>query len=242
MELVQVGVVKELCLYPVKSMAELPVTDAYLNWHGLDGDRKYAFVQDGNTTDFPWLTARQAPEMLHYAPYFVAPSDRARSAIQVRTPDGDDLPLQSAELVASLAVHFPAGFHLVQLGTGAFDEFPISLLSTATLIGLSERVGFPVPGNRFRPNIIVEPLEALDAIEDRWVTRTLSFGTGPDAPQMTVSKRDPRCVMVNYDRQTLQQTPALLREIAQNRSSTTGVYGSILEPGPINVGDPVFLA
>jgi uncharacterized protein YcbX len=239
---VQVGIVKQICLYPVKSMAEYPVDGAFLNWHGLDGDRKYAFAQDGNASDFPWLTARQIPKMLHYAPYFVDPTDRPKSPIQVKTPDRVDLPLQSAELVESLGAHFSDKFHLIHLGTGVFDEFPISLISTETLKGLSTRVGFPVQGNRFRPNIIVEPIDPIDAIEDRWVNRMLSFGSGQNPARIAVTQRDPRCVMVNYDRQSLKQTPELLREIAQQRSSCTGVYGSILDPGPIKGGDSVFLA
>lgn len=68
MEPVQVGIVKEIVLYPVKSMGGHTVNEAYLNWHGLGGDRKYAFVQDGNNSHFPWLTAREVPKMLHYTP------------------------------------------------------------------------------------------------------------------------------------------------------------------------------
>ena len=58
---------------------------------------------------------------------------------------------------------------------------------------------------------------------------------------LAVSLRDPRCVMVNYDRQTLKQTPEVLREIAQNRQSCAGVYGSALRRGVVQLGDPVFL-
>src|SRR4051794_26808062 len=96
---IQVGIVKELNLYPVKSMDGHTVEAAFLNWHGLDGDRKYAFVQDGNTSNFPWLTAREIPRMLHYRPYFVEPNNRVKSAICVKTPDGLDLALESADLI-----------------------------------------------------------------------------------------------------------------------------------------------
>ncbi len=241
MEAVQAGVVKEVYLYPVKSMGGHAATAVFLNWHGCDGDRKYAFVQDGNTSDFPWLTARQAPKMLHYTPYFMEPNNRAKSAITVQTPDGRHLPLESPELVESLAAHYPDKFHLIHLGVGVFDEFPISIISTETLKGLTTRVGFPVESNRFRPNIIIEPLEPIDAIEDQWVARTLAFGSAQDAPSVAVSQRDPRCVLVNYDRNTLKQTPEVLREIAQHRSNGTGVYGSVVTIGAIKVGDPVFL-
>jgi uncharacterized protein len=241
-EPVQVGVVKALFLYPVKSMGGHEADEAFLNWHGLDGDRKFAFVQDGNTSNFPWLTAREIPKMLHYTPYFVDPANRAKSGICVKTPEAEDLPVESRELVESLAAHWSGKFHLIHLNIGVFDAFPISLISTETTKGLSARAGFPVESNRFRPNILVEPVEPIDAIEDRWVGRTLCFGSAQEGPGVAVSKRDSRCVMVNYDRQTLKQTPELLREIAQNRSNCAGVYGSILKPGSIKVGDAIFLA
>jgi uncharacterized protein len=238
---VQVGVIKELYLYPVKSMGEYAVNEAHLGWHGLDGDRKYAFVQHGNTSNFPWLTARQAPEMLHYKPYFTDMSDLVKSAICVKTPNGEDFPLNSPHMIDSLSQYYSGKFHLIHLGTGVFDEFPISVLSTATLKGLSAKVGFAVEGNRFRPNIIVEPLEPVDRIEDQWLGKTLTIGSVHDGASVAVSLRDTRCVMVNIDRRTLKQTPEVLKEIAQQRSSCTGVYGSVLKSGLIKVGDKVFV-
>src|SRR4051794_36176618 len=115
-----VGIIKELCLYPVKSMGGHAVDEAFLNWHGLDGDRKFAFVQTGNTSNFPWLTAREVPRMLHYKPYFIEPANHARSAICVMTPDGEELPLESQGLMDSLAAHYPGKFHLLHLNIGVF--------------------------------------------------------------------------------------------------------------------------
>jgi hypothetical protein len=241
-----IAIVKEINIYPVKSMAGHMVNEAMLDWHGFDGDRKFAFVKDGDLSHFPWLTARHIPEMLHYAPYFVDPSQPATSAIRVRTPDGVDLPLESAELIERLVAHNAGKYaapHLLHLAGGTFDEFPVSLISSATLAGLSAQVGFAVTSSRFRPNIVVEPVESnqADGIEDRWVGHTLCIGADSNRPQFAVSLRDPRCVMVNYDRQTLKQTPELLREIAQFRGSCTGVYGSTLRPGVVRVGDIVYL-
>ena len=64
-----------LYLYPVKSMRGVAVSSLGAWWYGFDGDRKHAFVRSGNPTGFPWLTARQLPEMLLYQPYFVDPAE-----------------------------------------------------------------------------------------------------------------------------------------------------------------------
>jgi hypothetical protein len=236
----QVGIIKQLYLYPVKSMGDQAVDEAMLTWHGLVGDRKYAFVQDGDLSHFPWLTAREAPQMLQYLPFFADPTNRAKSPILVKTPTGETLPLESQEVIESLSKHFPGKFHLIHLNIGTFDGFPISLISSATLQGMSERVGFPAEANRFRPNLVVEPLEPVDGIEDQWVGSRLAIGS-PDGPTIAVSERDQRCVMVNYDRQTLKQTSEMLKEIAQNRNSCLGVYGSVIKMGNVKVGDPIFL-
>ena len=56
-----VGYVKEVNLYPVKSMQGVSVPEATLYWYGLNGDRKYAFVRTDTNSSFPWLTGRELP-------------------------------------------------------------------------------------------------------------------------------------------------------------------------------------
>lgn len=43
----QVGTVQELRRYPVKSMAAESLQSAAVSWHGLAGDRRWAFVRPG---------------------------------------------------------------------------------------------------------------------------------------------------------------------------------------------------
>ena len=76
-----VGRVAQLWRYPVKSMAGESLDEAALSWHGLAGDRRWAFVRDGlQRSGFPWLTMRERPTMAHYQPRFAQPEQPDRSA------------------------------------------------------------------------------------------------------------------------------------------------------------------
>src|ERR1700756_892372 len=71
-----VGRVVALRRYPVKSMAGEELDDAEVSWHGLAGDRRWAFIRDGQVrSGFPWLTIRERPEMARYRPFY---TERAR--------------------------------------------------------------------------------------------------------------------------------------------------------------------
>ncbi len=59
--------------------------------------------------------------------------------------------------------------------------------------------------------------------------------------RMRVDARDKRCGVVNVDPATALRDPAVLRAIAEHRQVCLGVYGSTVEPGGVNVGDPVFI-
>ena len=128
-----IGVVKAIYLYPVKSMRGLAVEEATLWWYGLNGDRKCAFVRSDNQSGFPWLTARQLPAMVHYQPHFVDPTDRIRSAITVTTPSDADLSLDDPRLAQELADAYGASVQLMKISRGIFDAMPVSLFSTTTL-------------------------------------------------------------------------------------------------------------
>ncbi len=128
-----VGVVAALYRYPVKSMRGEAIDEGRLWWHGFDGDRRYAFVRTGNASRFPWLTGREVPALLRYVPRFADPADPVASPVWVRTPGGDDLPLESDRLREELAVRHGAPVHLMQSNRGTFDSMAVSLIGAPTV-------------------------------------------------------------------------------------------------------------
>ena len=71
----QVGRVEGLWRYPVKSMAGEPLPEVEVSWHGLAGDRRWAFIRDGVTqSGFPWLTLRERGDLGHYRPLLLEPA------------------------------------------------------------------------------------------------------------------------------------------------------------------------
>src|SRR5262245_29154191 len=84
-----VGRVVGLWRYPVKSMAAELLSEVDVSWHGLVGDRRWAFIRDGVAeSGFPWLTLRERGDLNHYRPSFLEPSRPDTSPTVVRTPSG----------------------------------------------------------------------------------------------------------------------------------------------------------
>jgi uncharacterized protein YcbX len=229
-----VGRVAELWRYPVKSMAGEALEAADVSWHGLAGDRRWAFVRPGlERSDFPWLTIRERPEMAHHRPRFADPARPDDSLTLVRTPDGEEIDVADPRLAASLG----DGVRLIKQGRGVFDTAPLSLISTRAVAAVGARVGLSLDVRRFRPNIVIEPEGDADFPEDGWLGATLRAG----GFAMRVDQRDPRCVVVNVEPVTTERDPAVLRTIARERDSCLGVYGTTVQPGRLAVGDEVLL-
>jgi uncharacterized protein len=227
------GRVAALWRYPVKSMAGEELEAVEVSWHGLAGDRRWAFIRDGQVrSGFPWLTIRERPELAHYRPRLAEPNRPNASQTLVRIPSGDELDVAAPALAAELG----PGVRLIKHDRGVFDTLPLSLLTTQTLAGLGRLVGTDLTAQRFRPNLVVDA-RGHDFPEDGWVGRVLRIG----GLRMRVDKRDQRCVMVTIDPVTLHRNPAVLRAIARERDARLGVYGSTVEPGRVAVGDPVEL-
>lgn len=231
----RVGRVIALWRYPVKSMGGESLETVEVSWHGLAGDRRWAFVRAGvERSGFPWLTIRQRPDMSQYQPRLVDPDAPDTSLVRVRTPSGADLDLLDPALAADLG----HDAWVLKQDRGAFDAFPLSLISTQAVASLGARVGAELDVQRFRPNLLVEADGSEAFPEDAWVGSTLQFGSA----SMRVDKRDGRCAVVNVDPRTAQNDPSTLRAIAQTRDGCLGVYGSTVRPGRVAVGDPVYLA
>ncbi len=137
-----VGRVAALWRYPVKSMAAEGLERAEVSWHGLAGDRRWAFIRAGQVrSGFPWLTIRELPELAHYRPRFAEPDRPNASVTLVRTPSGGELDVADPALAAELG----PGVRVIKSDRGIFDTLPLSLLTTQTLAGLA---GWPAPAWR----------------------------------------------------------------------------------------------
>jgi len=230
-----VGRVVGLWRYPVKSMAAETLTEVEVGWQGFAGDRRWAFVRGGVIqSGFPWLTLRQRPELAHCHPSFVEPERPDNSPTIVRTPSGLVFDVADPALAAELC---PDGATVIRQDRGAFDTFPLSLITTQTIARLGESVGAQLEVGRFRPNILVEAFGDTPFPEDDWVGSTLRIG----GMRMRVDKRDGRCLVITIDPETLERSPAILRAVATDRQGCLGVYGSTVEPGNVALNDSVLL-
>jgi uncharacterized protein len=228
-----VGRVVALRRYPVKSMAAEELDEVEVSWHGLAGDRRWAFIRDGQVhSGFPWLTIRQRPELAHYRPRLTEPERPNASAVLVRTPSGGELSVADPALAAELG----SCVRVIKQDRGVFDTFPLSLLTTQTVAGLGRLTGVELTACRFRPNLLVDAAGS-DFPEDGWVGRVLRIG----GLRMRVDARDMRCVVITIDPVTLRRDPAILRAVARERDARLGVYGTIVAPGRVALGNPVEL-
>jgi uncharacterized protein YcbX len=230
-----VGVVKMLRRYPVKSMRGESLDAANLTLQGIAEDRRYAFVQSESRSGFPWLTARELPEMLLYQPAVVGTDP---PTVKVTSPSGETWPIESEELRKALAAKSGRAIHLMRDHRGNFDVGQISVISRQTVARLAEESGTPENAIRFRPNLLVE-LHAGDAYDElNWVGRVLCVGM---TARIAITQVDFRCMMITLDPATAQASPSVLRCVAQQHENRAGVYGSVLSSGEIRVGDTVAL-
>jgi len=237
--MIAVGRVAGLWRYPVKSMAGEELDSAEVSWHGLAGDRRWAFIRDGQVrSGFPWLTMRDRPELAHYRPRFAQPDRPDASLVLVGTPSAAEFDVADPAFAAELG----PGVRVIKQDRGIFDTMPLSLLTTQALAGLGLAAGAGLAAGRFRPNLLVDaPGDGFPGFpeipEDAWVGRVLRIG----GLRMRVDKHDLRCVVATIDPLTLCRNPAILRTIARARGNRFGVYGSTVEPGRVAVGDPIGL-
>src|SRR5437867_5323212 len=209
--MIQLGHVSELVRYPVKSMAGTATESAYLGWHGLDGDRRFAFRRLGDNNSFPWLTASRVPELLLYHPFGLDESTGEPLPTHVRTPAGTSVELHSAELRSEIAGRLGSSVELMNLKHGIFDEASLSVISLATIAGISREAAVDLDTRRFRANIVLETHDHEPFLEDGWVGGRLVFGDGEPRPAVTITQRDVRCMMINLDPDTGRQDARVLK-------------------------------
>ena len=231
----QVGTIVGLWRYPVKSMAAEALSEAEVSWHGIAGDRRWAFVRPNlERSGFPWLTLREVAAMRQFTPRFADSASPDRSRTLVRTPEDDEYEVTDPALAARLG----EGVRVIKQDVGVFDSLPLSLITTNTVDGIAALSERPLEPARFRPNLLVTAPPGEEFPEDAWLGATLRIGA---QMRMRVDVRDPRCVITTMDLETGERDPRVLREIAQRRENCAGVYGTTVTPGPVALGDSVVI-
>jgi uncharacterized protein YcbX len=231
----RVGTVHGLWRYPVKSMAGEPLPAADVSWYGLAGDRRWAFVRPGSRRNgFPWHTIREYPAMCRYLPRLTHPARPDKSAVEVVTPTGETMNVTDP----ALAKEIGADVRVMRLDRGLFDAMPVSLISTASVSALCELARVEPNALRFRPNFVIAPESGSAYAEDDWVGGVLQIG----AAMVSIDRRDTRCVIVDVDPRTGRPDAKLLKHLGKHRDALAGVYGTVVQPGQVKVGDAVLIA
>ena len=247
--------------YPVKSMRGQELPEIFAGFSGVWGDRLFAFKSSATPVGFPYLTGREAHQMLLYRPRFRHPekvakpanleaaqeisailnfaaADPADLALDVETPTGEVLPIEDPVLLQQLTDQAGDGHSLTLLRSerAMTDCRPISLFSLQTARQLGEEVGAVLDKRRFRANVYLDFGKEGGFLENEFVGRQMRLGS---KVVISVLERDPRCQMITLDPDTAAPNPEVLRNVARGHDGMAGVYGAVLAEGMIRAGDAV---
>jgi uncharacterized protein YcbX len=237
-----IGHVRELVRYPIKSMAGAAAESAFLGWHGLDGDRRFAFRRVGDQSGFPWLSASRLPELLLYRPVGLDESTGEPLPTHVRTPAGTEVELRNTALESEIAERFRGPVELMQLKHGIFDDASVSVISQTTIDTICREAEVESDASRFRANVLLETPDMEPFDEDSWVGGRLVFGDSESGPAVSVTARDVRCMMISLDPDTAKQEEGrVLKAAVRLNANNAGVYGTVVQTGTIHVGQSVSL-
>jgi uncharacterized protein len=238
---IAIGQIESIFRYPVKSMRGEPLDAATLGWHGVDGDRRFAFRRLDERGGFPWLSATKLPDLVLFTPLRREGSNGEALPTHVRTPEGEEMPLFGEALAAEVGRRGGAPVQMMQLNHGTFDEASISVITSDTVREIGRLAGRSTDVRRFRPNIVVRSKRAVPFEEDQWLGGVLIFGEGEDAPAVTVTMRDVRCAMVNIDPDGGSRAPEVMKAVVRANQNNAGIYGTVTRIGRLFVGQTIVL-
>jgi len=238
---VVVGHIEAIYRYPVKSMRGQKLNASALGWHGIEGDRRFAFRRLGVPGGFPWLTAGRMPALLGFTPQPREDGNADAPPTHVLTPEGEQMELMGEALATDVARRHGHPVEMMQLNHGIFDEAAVSVIAAGTVEQICRMAEVDTDVRRFRPNILVRTPRNIAFEEDGWVGGVLAFGEGDDAPAVSVTMSDLRCLMVNLDPDGGPTAPQVMKAAVHANKNNAGVYGAVKGAGRLAVGQAVVL-
>jgi uncharacterized protein YcbX len=239
------------------------MTEVFMGFPGIYGDRCFAFKNSSARKGFPYLTAREQQQMLRLRPQFryaeraikppnlteamsIAPGITPANGepndldMDVVTPSGAVVAVDDPALIEILGEGLQGENQLTLLRSdrALTDCRPISLISLQTVGQLEAELSIPVDKRRFRANIYLNLTSDSGFAEDELVGRKLRIGS---SAEIIVLERDPRCKMISLDPDTGEHNPEVLRKVAQAHGTFAGVYCAVLVEGMLTKGDSIEL-
>ena len=248
--------IAEINIAPVKSMGLVSLDEVVLDLGGIQHDRRFYLVNAQGRL----LTRRQVGKLAQLTTSW----DVAAERLTIGFPGGTTLEGQPdldrpvwtivwgrrvrgralmGEWTAALSdfCEQPVALIMSDLPCQVFDEFPVSVLSRASVERLSSEMGMSedecLATDRFRPTLLLDGCEPHQ--EDGWMNRPITVG---DAI-VRILAPDPRCAIVDQHPDTGETDNEVVRSILGYRPSPAaaffGVYGLVEKPGTVRVGDEV---
>jgi hypothetical protein len=239
------------------------MTELFVGFSGVYGDRCYAFKNSSASKGFPYLSASSQQQMLRCRPRFrhaeraakppnlteamtIAPGVTPANAepddliMDVLTPSGAVVALDDPALTEMLIQGLQGKNHLtlVRSDRALTDCRPVSLISLQTVRQLEQELGIPLDKRRFRANIYLNLASDRGFAEDEVIGRKLRIGA---SAVVMVLERDPRCKMISLDPDTGEHNPDVLRQVAQAHGNFAGVFCAVLVEGVLAKNDSIEL-
>ncbi len=261
-----VGTVRELWRYPVKSMRGEECADVRIGSRGVAGDRAYALVDATSGKLASAKNPRLWPDLLSYAARYleqpVANGEPAR--VEVALPDGVVLRSDDATLepVLSAALGRPVRFSSHAPNDPVLDEYwpdmdDLAHRDTVTEEATKAQTFFDAATVHIVTTRTLDGLQALAPGASFAVARFRpnvvidASDAGSDYPEdawvgrtvqvgdvvLAVTQATGRCVMTTLAQQGLPSDGNVLRTAARHHAARVGVYAEVVRGGTVRVGN-----
>ncbi|MDX1802310.1 MAG: MOSC domain-containing protein [Marinobacter sp.] len=258
--------VDSLFIYPVKSLAGIPVTSLALDARGPEHDRRWMIIDN----DGSFVTQRDRPELARIS------TTLTDGKVSIGIPGFGDHPLRvsgeqrnarvwqdwvrayraepgPAQLLSDFCgqsldlVYMPddcrrtadAQYAGAGRPVGFADGFPFLIVNRASLDELNSRLDRPVDIRRFRPNIVVSGAEAW--AEDQWpgiIIGLVAFNLVKPCSRCLITTVDPDSGVRAGDLQPLRTLGSYRRQADGVMFGVNAVHQGT---GPVKAGDPVIV-
>ncbi|MGO4908755.1 MOSC domain-containing protein [Pseudorhodobacter sp. W20_MBD10_FR17] len=238
-----------ICRHPIKAHGREDLASVLLSEAAcLPDDRRWAVAHEAAKLTSGWNPCNNFHRGAKAPALMAITAELRGDVVTLRHPDRPDLTFQpdlAEDLAAFLTWIAPLSppdraqpASIVSAGRGMTDsEFPsVSILSTASLDALSEKLEQPISADRFRGNLWLDGTAPFAEFE--WIGRDIQIGTAV----LTVKERITRCRATMANPLTGDIDADTLGALDANYGHKDfGVYAMVKKGGMIAVSDKAIL-